>query len=438
MTAGNTQSSDSQTTILIDKSGTNATSITKWTNMEATFTPETTGDYYFGIHHCTQAFDVNAVAFEDFIVSENQIIPAPVAKAYSVGGLYSATSSDQISYLSENEESYYFADVNNVSEFSWLFDGHATNKTQLKGDTIVKVVYDSPGQHVASLDILGLDGTTLAPVDTIKIQRPQGLSDFVWNVNSSDEMAIYTTGSNYNYAFGLNTSYKKIAELFYLPSNVKTSLKALVFYVYYYKLTSANRSKAFNITIQSVDPTTGAPGTVLGTYAPTFSTVFGSSTISATGTFKQYTLDTPLDITGSYYVVTDFTNAGTPSSSNNLGMISTQERSYDYGTCYIQYNGEWVYNGPSSSATIASVTYATGETTGIGSQLSSTAKVSLDGKTMKVNNAAVGSTVTLYDLSGKIIYSNVITVPNSERPIALSKGIYFVKVGNKTEKLLVK
>lgn len=437
ITVGSGATSASQTTVLLDKSGTNAVATSAWTYVEMSFTPSQSGDYYFGINHCTVAKDVNAVAFEDFVVSETKVIPAPVATVSSFGGLFSMTS-DSV-YVSPAEKLLYFANTSNVQEYSWLFDENNPDTIQYKGNAAVGVAYANPGRHIASLDVLGLNGTTLSPMDTCYISRPEDKTDFVWNVGLSDKLSIYTTGTSNNFALGLNSSYKKISELYSLPSGQKTTLSGLVIYLYYYQLSTTNRAKNFTITVQAVDPATGYPGTVLATYTPTFSSIFGTATISGTMTSKTYTLSTPLSLTGSFYVTYDYTNAGTPSATNRIGVISTSERSFGYGTSYIYYQNAWQYYGDLSAGYGVKLTYVKPTVTSVESSSSLNGwGAYVQGSSLHVQNAVAGSELCLFDSMGRLIQRVRLTKNNEIMALQLTSGVYYAVMNKRTIKLIVK
>lgn len=437
ITVGTNQTSASQTTILIDRTGANAVIYSGWVKLEGVFRPSVTKSYVFGINHCTVAKDVNAVAFEDFTISENRFIPAPVAKIYSSGGLNSLQH-DSV-YVSKNEELSYYAKATNVAMSSWVFDGSANNITQLQGDSIVTVNYDAEGQHIAKLNVLGLDGSSISQADTVNyLIRPQGITDIVWNINPTDGYTVNTTGTANNYAYGLNGTYNKIAEQYYLPSNVSVKLNALYFCVYYYQLLNTNRSKAFTITIQSKDSETGLPGAVLATYTPTFATLFGTTTINGSSIYKSYALTTALAITGSFYVVLDFTNAGLPGATNNIGLISTTERPYEYGTSYVYYQNQWTSIGYASGGIAAYLTYVIPISTTIKTTTTPQLVVYIADNKLHIEQATVGSKLSVFDLSGKNIYSTVLKADNTALSLSLKRGVYLIKVDDKVSKIIVK
>lgn len=70
VTVGKGNTIADQTTILIDKKGTQAAIYNSWTKVTANFTPEETGAYNFGINHCTSQIYLNIICFDLFEVKE--------------------------------------------------------------------------------------------------------------------------------------------------------------------------------------------------------------------------------------------------------------------------------------------------------------------------------------------------------------------------------
>lgn len=77
ITVGTATTVAAQSTVLMDKTGSNSISTTSWTPFTATYTPTTSGTYYFGFHHCGAA-DLDFIMFDDVEISEAATV-APVA-----------------------------------------------------------------------------------------------------------------------------------------------------------------------------------------------------------------------------------------------------------------------------------------------------------------------------------------------------------------------
>ncbi|MEI6556000.1 MAG: hypothetical protein WCL70_10440 [Paludibacter sp.] len=441
VTVGTNQTAATQTTLVIDKTGANSVVIDTWTRLEGTYTPSTSGNYNFAISHCTAAMDVDAVAFENFAVSDNAYVEPPILQAYSKGGLWSATAvvNDSV-YLYGNESINYVPQLLGATSFSWIFDADATASSTT--DTIPSVTYATSGFHSATLSATGPGGTTIKDVNHYLIRPAAGVtSDIVYNIKSYDSFADYQTSStNTNmYLAGPNTNYKKIAEKFVLPAGATVSLSQIYLYVGNYTLSTANRAKTFTIQILKADGAGGIPGTVVSSVTPTYSTLFGATAIT-TSTMKSYTYTTPVTITGSFYISLDFTNVGTPSATNHMGLLTTAGRPYADCSLYAYYSSAWtsisdVFGIDISGFIAPKIAFQT--VTAVETPSISALNAFVSNNALHVQNATAGGNLMVFDLTGNLLISHVLKTGNDVLPISLRKGIYLVKVGEKTAKVMI-
>lgn len=441
VTVGTDQTAATQTTLVIDKTGTNSAAISDWTRLEGTYTPSTSGNYNFAICHCTVAMDVDAVAFENFAVSDNAYVEPPILQTYSKGGLWSATAviNDSI-YLYGKQPISYVPQLLGATSFSWIFDADATASSTT--DTIPTVTYTISGFHNATLSATGPGGTTIKDVNQFLIKPTASItSDIVYNIKSYDSFADYQTSStNANmYLAGPNTNYKKIAEKFEIPAGATVTLSQIYLYVGNYTLSSTNRAKTFTIQILKADGTGGLPGTVVSTVTPTYSTLFGTTAIT-TSTMKSYTYTTPVTITGSFYISLDFTNVGTPSATNHMGLLTTASRSYADCSLYAYYSSAWtsmsaVFGTEISGFIAPKLAFQT--VTAVENPTVNDLNTYISNNTLYVQNATAGGKLMVFDLTGNLVLSHVLKTGNDVLPISLRKGIYLVKVGEKATKVMV-
>lgn len=447
VTVGTNQTAATQTTLVIDKTGANSVALDAWTRLEGTYTPSVSGDYNFAISHCSANVDLDAVAFENFAVSDNVYVEPPIVKTYSTGGLWSATTAinDSI-YLYDNQSINYVPQLLGATSFSWIFDADATASSTT--DTIASVLYATSGFHSVSLSATGIGGTTVKDADYYLIKPTAGVtSDIVYNIKSYDSFVNYTSDPNgtntYMYLAGHNgAEYKKIAEKIELPGNATVSLSQIYMYVGKYTLSTANRAKAFTIQILKADGTGGLPGTVVSSVAPIFSSIFGTTAIT-TSTMKSYTYTTPVNITGSFYISLDFTNVGTPSATNNLGLLTTAGRLYSDCSLYaydLTSPAAWMSMselfGTDISGFIApKITFQT--ITSVENPASSGLNVYVSGNNLHIQNSTAGQNISVFDLTGHILLNQVLKTGNDVISISLNKGMYLVKAGEKTAKVMV-
>jgi len=438
VTVGTDQTSATQTTVLIDKSGTNSAAISDWTKYEATFTPSTSGNYNFAVNHCTVAKDVDAVAFENFVVSDNVYVEPPIVHTYTNGGLWSATTvfNDSI-YLPNNQAVNYVVKLMSATSFSWSFDASATASSTT--DSIPSVTYSTSGNHTATLNASGPGGNTnLDATYTFIKPTTSTNADIVYNFKSYDAVANYTFSTN-NYLMGPNTYYKKVAEKYSLPSDATVTISQIYLYVGAYTLSSAIRAKTFTIQIVKADGANGLPGTVASTVTPTYSTLFGTTAIS-TPTMKTYTYTTPVTVTGSFYIVLDFTNVGTPSASNFVGLYSTAGRSYTDCSLFMYYSSAWTAAsdlvGDDMAGFIApKLTFQS--VTAVENPKYKKLNAFISEKQLYIQDANEGENLIIYDLTGYTVFSKTLKASNEVIPVSLNKGVYLVKVADKIAKVMV-
>ena len=444
VTVGTNRTSAAQTTVLIDKTGTNAVAVSVWTKYEATFTPTADGVFNFGINHCTVAKDLDAVAFENFVVSNNVYFEPPIVSTYATGGLWSAstTFNDSV-YLARNQPLNYIVKLKNATSFSWAFDAAATASSTT--DSIPSVTYAVDGAHKATLNAVGPGGSSVLDATYYIVNPvPNITSDIVSNFKSYDS---YTNSyfTDNNYVVGPNIYYKKVAEKYSLPSDATISISNIYFYVGAYNLTTANQALRVTISIVKANGTEGLPGTVVSTVTPTYSSVFGTTTITAsTAAYKLYTFAKPVTVQGSFYIVVDFSTITTPGATDYLGLYSTTGRKYTDCSLYLYYNNAWstsssILDGNDQmSAFIApTITFIPTSITSVENPNSSSLNAFVSENELHIQNATAGSNLIVYDFAGHILLSQKLITADSVIPVSLKKGIYLLKVGSKTSKVIV-
>jgi len=442
VTVGTNQTSATQSTVIIDKTGTNAVSISNWVRYEGTFTPATSGNYNFGISHCTATWDVNAVAFENFIVSESVYVEAPKVDIYSIGGLLSATKVTNNSlYLAETEPINYTVKLTDATSFIWGFDATATSSSTT--DSLSTVTYTTEGTHKATIDASGPGGSSTGAATHYLIRPVVNVtSDIVYNFKAYDQATTsYFTESNY--VVGPNSYYKKMAEKYSLPANTSVSISKIYLFLGAYNIATANQSKNITISILKADGTGGLPGTVVNTVTTTYASLLGTATVSS-NTTKTYTYSSPVTVTGSFYIAIDFSTITTVSTTNYIGIVSTTPRKYKDASLYLYYNSAWVSsgalipNGQLSAYIAPKITYVPTVTTSVERYKNTDMSIYVAENRLHIQQAEVGNSVKIYNMAGVNVYNTVLAADNSVLPISLKAGIYIVKIADKVTKIIVK
>jgi len=445
VTAGTAQTAVSQTTIVINKKAANSVILDEWTKITGTFTPTVDGDYNFGINHCTVAFDVNIVGFDGFAVKEaSEFAYPPEAKVFNKGGLWSVTTAGQV-YLSPQEKMDYLAYTKYSSAILWTFDSTADILDSVEDS--LSVVYSTSGAHTTSLEAVGVDEvatvnttiTSVAPASTISAVSVSNFSPSDRYINNN---YIYSsTYANYasDFEFGINSYWRKIAEKYEIPENVTITLNSISFYVGSYSMDVTNREKNVKISIYPVG-TDGYPETTaLVDYTTTFGTLFGTSVISS-ATNKKYTIAAPIAVTGSFFIVADFSaNTTATSSTNKLGIFRAADRPVNSNSAYVYYNSFWesfndVLGSNTSTYIYPNVSFVNPPTS-VENPTEKGFNVYASNGILTIQKAKIGSAVLVYDVTGKLAYSNAITKEDCNFPLDFKAGIYLVKVADKITKI---
>jgi hypothetical protein len=442
ITVGTNQTSTTQTTVVIDKTGLNSVAISSWTKYEGIFTPTTTGNYNFGINHCTMALDVNSVAFENFVVSNSVYIEPPKVDIYSIGGLYSAikTANNSV-YFTAGEPINYIVKLANTSSFMWGFDATATPSSTT--DSTSTVTYTTEGTHKATINAAGQGGNTIGTATHYMIRPVENVtSDIVYNFKSYDQLTTSYFTDN-NYVVGPNSYYKKFAEKYSLPTNVSISISDIYLYLGAYNIASANQSNNVTISILKADGTGGLPGTVINTVTTTYANLFGTTTISS-NTAKTYTFSTPVTVKGSFYIAIDFSTITTTNATNYIGIVSTTPRKYKDASFYLYYNSAWISsgllipNGQLSAYIAPKITFIPSIATSVESYATTKPTAYVVDNKLHIQQAEIGNSVQVFNIAGENVYSTVLNDNNSILPITLKTGMYIVKVADKVTKVFVK
>lgn len=460
LTVGTAQAQSAQTTVVIDKTGSNAEVTDDWKVYTGTFTPSVSGTYYWGINHCTSVADVNAVAFDLLQVDTEGIKVLPRGSMYSIGGLWSLDGfmTDENGqqyiptvYLNSNSSLEYGYVAEDCESVEWDFGENAENSTSTVANPVVK--YTFPEDSIYNDVILLMknaagESYAMRGFNAKNLSSSLEYSDFVGNFKPEDSFSLYSASSSgYDFVFGLQSDFTKMAELYELPEGVKTDLYGFYVIAYYYNMTALNRIKNITVSVYAVDEN-GLPGETLYSTTARISDVFGTSAFASLG-LVPFVFDAPVTTTGSFFIGIEFP-AITPSSSNYLALVTTSSRvqadnsMYFYNDVDLEgypmgwYGASEIYGGLNTSAAIfALIQY---QTSGVKtSKIDNNSIVYANGKELNIINAAVGSSVTVTDVAGRTVWAGKVTNGvKSTVETNLSRGIYIVTVDGKSTKVAIR
>lgn len=460
LTVGTEQTSSAQTTVVIDRTGSKAQSLTDWTLCTGSFTPAVSGTYYWGIHHCTPVADVDAVAFDLFQVDTERIKVLPKGGMYSIGGLWSLdgfmtdTLGNRLlptAYLTSDMPLQYGYVAENCESVEWDFGEYAVNPTSTVANPVVKYAFPEDSLYSdAVLVMKNADGESYATrsFNIKNLYSSLGYIDALSNLKPEDGLYMIPISETNQYItlFGLQTDYAKMAELYSFPKDMKLTIGGFYLMVGMYKMNALNKLKTFKVTIYNVDAN-GMPGDSIYVTTAAIKDVFGNNAISNLR-LVALPFETPVNVTGSFFIGMEFPSI-TPSASNCLGLVTSGPRDWNDNSMYM-YNDTTLqgiskgwYSAPEMyGANVSAAIYPLlrSEASGVkASKVDNGSFVYANGKELNIVNAALDSDVTVTDVAGRTVWAGKVT--NSVKFAVnthLNGGIYIVTVGGKSTKVVIR
>lgn len=438
---GTSPSVSSLTTIIIDKTGSNAVASEEWVKFTGKFTPSASGTYYFGLNVCSPA-DVNLTSFDNIFIAEENTPTPPIANIYTKGGLWSEDIEAGIVFISRNQTIKHTFFGENITSFSWNFSDGTNPITS--NETVASVVYQNEGIHDVTLNLTGEDGNTKDFQTSFEMYRSFGFNEYVGNRKSYDALAKYLLVDSYSFLFGPTPEYGAVAEKFEIPSNETVKISELAYYIDIANIASENQTLKCPIYIFDADAE-GNPGEVLAAFTETtFANLFGTEPIEDAALAIEF--EEPVEVTGSFFVAFDFSNIY-PDANNYIGLYTTNPRKYADCTAYAYSDSDSKWSPMSNLFTVdekpielsgcifPKVEWIT-DNVGIKETVADdNIKVTTSGNVITVDGAE-DLNISVVTLDGKVIYNNI-AKGSVNIPVAY-QGLYLVKTGSKVTKVIVR
>lgn len=413
------------TTVLIDKTGTNAVETTDWTRYAAHFTPTTTGTYYFGINHCTSALDVNGVGFDDVSVTERlayeivsgiNYVPTP---SYTLAPQFLAqTTTDSIYVYHINKGA---SSLTNVTSTITVTKDGTEDFREVVGHSLLTaedtvIVKTAAPYSIPFSNTTASTYTYSASVTTTELSTPVALTPvtvtgpvYSTNVYARDNDDIQ---NGYGYPGG------SFGQLFNFP--VQTTIKSISFKVF--GVTAAQTSF---ITIYRL-----ADGTLTEVaYSNDIQLAQNDNTVEYTTTLSSG----DFTLSPGNYIVSLYNPAGTAKMYLGVGSNTNYGASYAY-----------VPNLTSGWTLLTEKPYAirlnvADPNTASDEQISANSNISIfnSNNTIQINKVDSDAVVSVYSVSGQEVMTEKVSSGNNTLNHNLSKGIYIVKIGNTVAKVTV-
>jgi len=431
VSVGNLNSIAAQTTVIIDKSGSNSVIANTWTLFQGTYTPTTTGTYYFSINFCTSVADVNAIAFDDVSVKEVLDYNLSAKVAYIPEAQYTQTPA----FLAVDMSGNAFLEIENIG--TKQLTGVTTAVKMFKNSDITGTPTTTSSIVIDNL-VSGKDSIA-ATADKFVVSKPSSVTkdtyQYTFDVTSNEGATESVTSdivyggiiSNDVYARdngetggtlsvnGASTDINKnIGQVFtfYKP----TILKSITFGLGTTGTATSARVRVFNsslVQIAESDPVVLLPGLPME-----YSGDLGTS-------------ETPLSLAAGTYVLAveeiGGKALGVIRSTNNL------ETTY-YSVTNPTTSGLAWYTYP-ATLNIRAVVADPSETSIGNNEADAGIAVYQSGNKIVIEGIAEDVVVALYNISGQQILST------TQKEILVSDipaGVYVVKAGTYVTKVMVK
>lgn len=460
MTIGTAQTAESQTHIIIDRSGDKAIVDNDWTLCSGTFTPETTGTYYPALHHCTQETNVGMCFWDYFQIDSDHVRILPQGSMFSKGGLWSIDGHSQDengnigvyrAYLYEGDSLKYGCVAQNCTSVEWDFGNYGTTANSSAAQPVVTYNFPENEDEVYNdvfLTMINEDGEAYALREFYinRIGNQTVMTDFVSNIRPEDGFYSLSTGSQYEALYGLNSAYTRHAERYVMNENVSATVSGVYAIPLYYNMSVINRKKEFTVRVLNADEN-GMPGSELYSEAFNFESTFGKSSFQG-AVLIGIEFEKDVDVKGTFFIEFEYPDLSI-GSNNHLFMATTQARpfaddnsSYIYNPTSIQdapegwYSAIDYYGAGISAAIYPLVTFQ--NSAGITAPSVNKCTVYTNGSELNVVNAEVGSDIVVTDIAGRVVLqataNNIKTTINT----GLNAGIYVVTVDGVSSKVAIR
>lgn len=461
MTIGTAQTAESQTNIIIDRSGSNAIVDSEWTLCSGTFTPTTTGTYYPALHHCTQEINVGMCFWDYFQIDSDHVRILPQGSMFSMGGLWSLDGHTQDeegntgvcrAYMYEGETLKYGCIASNCTSVEWDFGSFGTTPNVTAAQPVV--TYNFPeGRDEVYNDVFLImkndDGEAYALREFYinRIGNNTVHTDFVSNIRPEDGFyMIAADGNQYNALSGLNTSYSRLAERYLMDDNVSATITGAYILPLQYKMTVINRKKEFTVRVLSADEN-NMPGSELYSEIFKFEEVFGNTNFQG-AQLIGFGFSQEVAVKGTFFIEFEFPSISI-GSNNSIFFATTQARafandnsSYFYNPTSVSgmsegwYSSNDYYGAGISSAIYPLVTFQ--DMAGVAAPSVSECTVYANGKEINIVNAQEGSEIVITDIAGRVVLRTPANAIKTTLNTNLSAGVYVVTVDGVSTKVALR
>lgn len=460
-TVGKGQSKDAECVILKDLKN---IKYKEWTKVEADFTPETDGIYYFGFGPTVMA--ANGIGIDDFEVYDNEN-PFPVEVKYvAYGGLWSSSAEhidEEMRYIYPEQPISFINKSKYASSYQWeTFGNPATTDEESP-----VVTYSESGNYKPVLNAKNAKYTdSFSDVVNVTVLGKEDVTDIVSNTSNKYDKAYLpesdVPGSN-DYVSGINRYYTTFAEKFELPADAEASVSGVYFRLYLYKAATTNKGKPVRVRLYGDKWGAPDPDNIFGEYVTTMSGAFGTASVDYETVDRKIKFN-PIKVKGSFYLSIELDESIVPDATTKLALGYDMYRADNVTSAYVRLHaaGAAELNLNPTWYCVSDLPYPFDELdkTGFSFHLSpsitfhkvtETSVKEVEDSKVKVTPTLFDSEFTVktgdntlkairvYNANGQVVYENATYQPDVTVTAAnWAAGIYLVKVENSSMNASIK
>ena len=333
-------------------------SISEMEYQEFTFTPQVSGAYCFGFSLSTYVNYSGLVAIEDFNITIPGYVGVPFAD-FGIGGNFNVIDSRMVVY--KNQYVHLTNLSKNSDEYLWVVTS-PTGAVQHSIEENPSFLFDESGEYTIELTASNSEDSRTTS-NTVMVEYIDYDSEnhtlMTWNP-AHDQMlergSIPAFSANgiedydYDYVTGYNRYYKKLAERFEIPNNVKLKISVLDTWLAHYRnrayTSGSDSDKPFEVVFYGETNGQLDEEKVFARISTTMKDVFGTTGIGA-GSGEGRTINLvdlygkPVEVEGTFYVAFEFADdmtimADDPNIGRSYFAVNTIKHATENATLYVK------------------------------------------------------------------------------------------------------
>ena len=333
-------------------------SISEWQYQEFSFTPQVSGAYCFGFSLSTYVNYSGLVAIEDFNITIPGYVGVPFAE-FGIGGNFNVIDSRMVVY--KNQYVHLTNLSKNSDEYLWVVTS-PTGAVQHSAAENPSFLFNESGEYTIELTASNSEDSRTTSKTIMVEYIDYDTEDYTLMTWNPTHDQILERGSipafsangiedyDYDYVTGYTRYYKKYAERFEIPSNVKLEISVINTWLAHYRnrayTTGSDSDKPFEVVFYGETNGQLDESKVFARVSMALKDAFGTTGIgSGAGEGRSINLvdfyGKPVEVEGTFYVAFEFADDMTVSTEDpNIGRsyiaLNTIKHATQNATLYVK------------------------------------------------------------------------------------------------------